>query len=290
MNSAALAFSDSTGVGPVILLAGSMAVAGALLSVFVVARRWAFIGEGISHSGLSGAGTAWLLALAFPAVFDRVWMPYVGVVVFSLATAFAVGYLTRRKRVDSDTAIGIFLVASLAWGFLARQIYLIQTHRDPPGWQTFFLGRMDDVSWSFSISAAMLCAAVIAVIAFLGKEIVCYCFDPSLAEASGVPARLIHYLLMVLVALVIVVGVRVAGNVLVVALLVLPGATAMQLSDRLRNVITASIFIGLIGTLVGLAIRWQWPALLTGPCIVLALFVMFVASLLFGKLVRERTA
>jgi ABC-type Mn2+/Zn2+ transport system permease subunit len=290
MNASVLAISDSPGAGPVILLAGSMAVAGALLSVFVVARRWAFIGEGISHSGLSGAGTAWLLALAFPATFDRVWIPYVGVVVFSLATAVAIGYLTRRKRVDTDTAIGIFLVASLAWGFLARQIYIIKTHRDPPGWLTFFLGRMDDVSWSFAIGAAMLCAAVIAVVAFLGKEIVCYCFDPSLAEASGVPARLIHYLLMILLALIIVVGVRVAGNVLVVALLVLPGATAMQLSDRLRSVITASVLVGLIGTLAGLAVRWQWPALLTGPCIVLALFVIFVASLIGGRFVRARTA
>lgn len=287
--SAVLATSDLNALGPVVLLAGSMAIAGALLSVFVVARRWAFIGEGISHSGLSGAGTAWLLALAFPAVFDRVWVPYVGVVVFSLSTAFAIGYLTRRSRIDSDTAIGIFLVASLAWGFLAQQIYLIQTHRAPPGWFTFFLGRMDDVSWRFSIGAALICAMVIATIALLGKEIVCYCFDPKLAEASGVSAQFIHYLLMVLVAVVIVVGVRVAGNVLVVALLVLPGATAMQLSDRLRNVIAASIVVGVLGTFTGLAVRWQWPMLLTGPCIVLALFVLFAASLIGGRLIRARS-
>src|SRR5687768_18077509 len=90
-----------------LLASTALAVACAVLSVFVVARRWAFIGEGISHSGFGGAGTVWLLALAFPAVFERPWAPYVGVVVFSLATAVAIGYLTRRQRVDSDTAIGI---------------------------------------------------------------------------------------------------------------------------------------------------------------------------------------
>src|SRR3954452_5335917 len=107
---------DAATFAPTLLVAAAMSVACAVLSVFVVSRRWAFIGEGISHSGFGGAGTAWLAALAFPAVFERAWVPYAGVVVFGLGTALAIGYLTRRQRVDSDTAIGIFLVASVAWG------------------------------------------------------------------------------------------------------------------------------------------------------------------------------
>src|SRR5688500_10313832 len=176
-----------------VVVATAIAVACAVLSVFVVSRRWAFIGEGISHSGFGGAGTAWLLALAFPAAFDRSWMPYAGVVVFSLGTALAIGYLTRRQRVDSDTAIGIFLVASVAWGFLAGSIYQQSRLASPPGWDTLLFGRMTDVSWAFAVGAVLVCVAVIATVAFLGKEIVYYCFDPNLAEASGVPARLIHY-------------------------------------------------------------------------------------------------
>jgi ABC-type Mn2+/Zn2+ transport system permease subunit len=266
-------------LAPALIVASAMAAACAVLSVFVVARRWAFIGEGISHSGFGGAGTVWLLALAFPAVFERPGAPYVGVVVFSLATAVAIAYLTRRQRVDSDTAIGIFLVASLAWGFLAQQIYLMQTSRLPAGWNVFFLGRMEDLSWRFSIGAALLCAAVIAVIALLGKEIVSYCFDPGLAQASGVPARQIHYLLMLLVGLTIVVGVRVVGNLLVVALLVLPGATAMQLSDRLRTVVAAAVAVALCSAMAGLAVRARWPGIPTGPTIVLAMFIMFALAM-----------
>src|SRR3954469_9956839 len=132
---------------PAVLTALAMAIACAVLSVFVVSRRWAFIGEGISHSGFGGAGSAWLLALAFPTVFARPWMPYAGVVVFSLATALAIGFLTRRQRVDSDTAIGIFLVASVAWGLLAQQIYFLSSGRLPVGWSTFFYGQMESVSW-----------------------------------------------------------------------------------------------------------------------------------------------
>ena|SRR5688572_28157398 len=278
-----LALADSSHI-PAIVVAGSLAVACAVLSVFVVARRWAFIGEGISHSGFGGAGTAWLAALAFPSVFERPWVPYAGVVVFSLGTAIAIGYLTRRRRVDTDTAIGIFLVASLAWGILAQRIYFMQTHREPIGWGTFFFGRMEDVSWTFSLAAAGLSLSVIAVVAFLSKEIVAYCFDPALAEAAGVPARAIHYLLMLMVAVTIVVGVRVAGNLLIPALLVLPGATAMQLSGRLRTVIAASVAVGLVGAFAGLAVRTRWPEIPVGPAIALALFAMFVASLGLGKL------
>jgi ABC-type Mn2+/Zn2+ transport system permease subunit len=278
----------SSDIGPALVVAAAISIACAVLSVFVVARRWAFIGEGISHSGFGGAGTAWLLALAFPATFDRPWMPYAGVVAFSLATALAIGYLTRRQRVDSDTAIGIFLVASLAWGFLAQNIYFQQRLASPPGWETLLFGRMADVSWAYSAGAVLVCLAVIATVAFLGKEILYYCFDPNLAEASGVPARFVHYLLMLLVALTIVIGVRVAGNVLVAALLVLPGATAMQLSDRLRTVMAASVLVGLTGALAGLALRLQWPAIPTGPAIVLVLFLLFAGSFGFGKLIRRR--
>jgi ABC-type Mn2+/Zn2+ transport system permease subunit len=282
------ASADPAPFAPALLVASAIAVACAVLSVFVVSRRWAFIGEGISHSGFGGAGTAWLLAAAFPAVFDRPWVPYAGVVVFSLATALAIGVLTRRQRVDSDTAIGIFLVGSLAWGILAQQVYFMHTGRIPAGWATFLFGKMDDVSWTFSVGAALLCVAVVAVVGLLGKEIVAYSFDPGLAEASGVPARLVHYLLLLLVTCTIIIGVRIAGNVLVAALLVLPGATALQLSARLRTVITASVVVGLCGAIAGLAVRAKWPAIPTGPAIVLALVAMFVASLGVGRVVRAR--
>ena len=63
----------------------------AVLSVLVVSRRWAFIGEGISHSGFGGAGTAWVLALLVPGL-DQPWAPYVGVILFCLLTAEPSGF------------------------------------------------------------------------------------------------------------------------------------------------------------------------------------------------------
>src|SRR5688572_33265588 len=97
-----LALADSSHI-PAIVVAGSLAVACAVLSVFVVARRWAFIGEGISHSGFGGAGTVWLLALAFPGL-DARWPVYAGVVVFCLGAAWGIAYFSRARGVDGSGA------------------------------------------------------------------------------------------------------------------------------------------------------------------------------------------
>jgi ABC-type Mn2+/Zn2+ transport system permease subunit len=280
-----LADTSSPELLPAMLTGCSMAVACAILSVFVVTRRWAFIGEGISHSGFGGAGTVWLLMLAFPVLERQPWVAYVGVVVFCLATAIAIGYFTRTGRINSDAAIGIFMVASLAWGFLAQQIYHHQRGFDPANWPTYLFGRMD-VSVGFAIVAAGLCAAVVAVVVFLSKEIVAYCFDPVTAEAAGVRVGFIHYLLMVLISLTIAISVRVVGSVLVTALLVLPGATALLLSKRLATTITLALVAGLVGTLGGLTAHFTRTFIPEGPAIVLVLFVEFLGAYLWAKVAR----
>jgi len=98
------------------------------------------------------------------------------------------------------------------------------------------------------------------------------------ARTSGVREGFVHYLLMFLLALVIVVGVRVAGSVLVTALLVLPGATALLISRRLHLVIAISVVSGLVGALCGLLINACWRFLPVGPSIVLILVLEFAAA------------
>src|SRR5688572_8778685 len=86
----------AAGVFPAAATTAAVAVACAVLSVFVVSRRWAFIGEGISHSGLGGAGTVWLLALAFPAL-EALWAVYAGVILSCLATGAGIAYFSRSR-------------------------------------------------------------------------------------------------------------------------------------------------------------------------------------------------
>jgi len=264
----------------------ALSLACAVLSVIVVLRRWAFIGEGISHSGIGGAGTAWLLMLAFPAM-DQPWVAYVSVVIFCLVTAIAIGALCRGRAIQPDAAIGIFMVASLAWGFLAQGIYFQQQHKSPALWETLLFGQLVPFSFTSAVAAAGICLVVVVVVVALWKEIIAYSFDPLLAQTSGVRAGFIHYLLMVLVALVIIVGVRVAGSVLVTALLVLPGATALLLSHKLNRVLLIATFVAMTGTFAGLLVGMAWKFLPAGPCIVLIMFIEFVIAYTVTKLPRR---
>ena len=261
-----------------LLIVSTLAVACAVLSIPVVLRRWAFIGEGIGHSAFGGAGTAWIAALLIPSL-DQDWAPYLFVVIFCLATALGIGWLSRSQRVHSDTAIGVFMVAALAWGFVAQQIYAHARHGATPAWfDDLLIGQMRPISTSSALASAAVCVGIVLIMVMLNKEIIAYCFDPLTARTSGVREGFVHYLLMLLLALVIVIGVRVAGGLLVTALLVLPGATALLVGRRLQWVMVASVVAALIGAIGGLLIHAQWRFLPVGPSIVLILVIEFAIA------------
>jgi ABC-type Mn2+/Zn2+ transport system permease subunit len=261
----------------------AMAIACAVLSVFVVARRWAFIGEGISHSGFGGAGAAWLIMLASPALAAMQWMPYVAIVIFCIATALAIGYMSRSDRVAGDAAIGIFLVASLAFGFLAQRIFLHVRGTNPSEFEQLLFGLMTVIDPPRAIATVLVSAAVLVTIAGLGKEILSYSFDPQMAQASGVPVAFIHYLLMVLIAVTVIVGMPIIGSPLVTALLVLPAVTATQLTQRLRQVFVIAIAVAIIAVVAGVIVHGRWPFIPIGPAVVLTLFCIFLVSYAIGR-------
>ena len=258
----------------------TMAAACAVLSPFVVARRWAFIGEGISHSGFGGAGFAWLLMLIIPALDAHAWIPYAAVIVFCLATALAIGTITRGDRIAGDAAIGIFLVASLAFGFFAQDIYRHTLHKEPLDFQALLFGGGEFLitDSKIAVAAVFVSLAVLLVLAALGKEILSYTFDPLMAQASGVRGGFIHYLLMVLIAVTIITGMPAIGATMVTALLILPGITATLLTQRLRTVLIVSVAVAVIAAIAGVCTNATWRFLPLGPLIVLALFVEFLVA------------
>lgn len=260
-----------------LLAAASMAIACAVLSILVVPQRWTFIGEGIGHSGMGGAGTAWMLGLIFPTLDLERAAPVV-VVLFCLATAIGIGFFTRRQRVSTDAAIGIFLVASLAWGFLAYNIYFHFRSSSPIGYNALVWGATAGIGWRYALATACVAGLVLTTLYVFRKEILSYCMDETMAEVSGVPTRFIHYLLMMLLAVTVLIGMRIVGSILVTALLILPGATAGLLSARLRSSTTWSIALAVLASTAGVLLH-AWKSFLpVGPSIVLVLFVMFVAA------------
>ena len=276
------------------LVAGiAVAVVCSLLSVIVVLKRLAFIGQGISHAGFGGVGSAILLGLVTGWARDAL------VLVFCIGTGILIGLLSRRRRLEADTAIGILLVGAMAWGVLMtdlavvlrdyawyRQWFAVETA--PPGFEQLLFGSLLSVSAADMWTAVAVAAGVVIVLVALGKELLFFTFDESVARVFGVRTGLMYYGLLVLLSLTIVVSIRLVGFVLVAALLVVPGATALQWSQRLWPVLAGSVLVGLVGMVGGLWLALAAGRLSSGPCIVAVLCVLFGVAFGTRALVARR--
>ena len=270
------------------LAAAATATACAALSPLVVARRWAFVGEGVSHSGYGGAGVVWLLSLLFPhnALLRGPGGVTLGVALFGVLAALAIGKLARGRATGAlgfDAATGIFLTASLAFGFLARSVYESATGALPVEATSLLFGDVRTVAADQALLTATVAAAVVAGLWLCGKEVLAYAFDPELAEVGGVPAAAVHYGLLVAMALVVVVAAKLVGVVLVTALLVLPGATAALLGGGLGRVYAGSFVAALLAVAAALAAQaWvrssSGTPLPLGPVVVLVLVAQFLLA------------
>jgi ABC-type Mn2+/Zn2+ transport system permease subunit len=262
----------------------ALGVAAAVLSVFVVLRRWAYLGEGIAHAGFGGVGTGVLLAIAFPVLNDGTAIFLIGAG-FAMATAVAVAWISRHRAVSGDTAVGIFVAAALAWGFIAFAIDFHLGRGGATGWENYLIGNINMFPAAAALLAIVLAAAILAVVGVLRRQIILYCFDPTLAEVTGVPVGLVHYLLILLIGLVIIAAMQVLGMLLVSALLVLPGAAGLTASRKLKSVMAVAIASNVVAVIGGIALNWHWPFIGPGPTIVGVLFVEF----LIVYLLRPRT-
>ncbi len=271
----------------------AIAVVCSLLSVLVVFKRMAFIGQGISHAGFGGVGLAILVGVVATRAQDLL------VLAFCVGTGVMIGVLSRRRQLETDTAIGIMLAGAMALGVLLADVsVMLQEHawyrrifglaEARPSFETLLFGSLTNVSAADMYTAIALAAAVVLVMALLAKEMIFFAFDETAARVSGVPTGMIYYLLLVLLSVAIVMSIRLVGIVLVSALLVIPGATAALLSQRLGQVIAASLAVGLIGTLGGLVLSLEVGHLSSGPCIVLVLCGIFAAVFAFRAALNRR--
>ncbi len=262
-----------------------------LLSVIIVLKRMAFIGQGISHAGFGGVGTAALLGFTGMAYQ---WQQDIIVLIFCLASAVAIGLLSRSRIVARDSAIGILLVVSMAWGVLAQNIRMMLLESSPtylnwvggvaygPNWESIMFGSLLHVGQQGMWTAVVLCIVIISLCALLYKEMLFFTFDETVSKVFGTPSAFLHYLLLLMLALVVVVTIRLVGLILVSALLIVPGTAALMLSRRMMWVLILSAVIGVVGSVGGLVISLEMKDLSPGACIVALLFILFMVSLLIS--------
>ena len=272
----------------------AMAVAGccAMLSPLVVAKRWAYVSEGIGHSAYGGAGVVWLLATLLPGV--AFFHSYAAVVIAAglaaLAIAVLIGYLQRRTArtgLGFDTATGVVLTATLAFGFAAQVHYQQSFGNQPTAATALLFGANLDITPAASLAATLVAGSVVAGLALQWRAVLAWTLHPDTAQLQGVPTGLVQFGLLLGLALTVALGAQLVGAVLVTAMLVVPGAVATLLGRQLQQVWLISAVASVVAMLGALGLQRAVPTMPLGALVVGLLAVEFIAALLVSRLRRS---
>jgi len=240
----------------------------AVVGSYMVLRGLAFMGDALSHSAFPGVVAAYLLKGPF----------YLGAAVAAVATALAIGWVTRRGQLRGDTAIGVLFA-----GMFAAGVFLFSLIPNYVGDLFGFLfGEILGIGVGDLIALTALSVVVLGVVAVLWKEFLYSTFDPLGAEAAGLPVVRLDYLFLALIALTIVISLQAVGIILVVAMLVTPAATAQLVSQSFGRLVSIAIAIGVICPVIGLYASY-WLNSATGATIVLVETAVFVVALVASR-------
>jgi ABC-type Mn2+/Zn2+ transport system permease subunit len=246
------------------VLVGAMC---SVIGVFVVLRGLAFVGAGTAHAAFAGVALAYLVGLP----------PLPLAIGFGLATVWLTGVMEEKGRMKLDVSIGILYTATMALAILF--IGLMKGY-NAEVYGYLFGSVLSVTPEELGIILALSLLVLGAILAF-SKELYFIAFDQEMAEASGVPARRIFYLLLTLVALTVVVSLKTVGAILVFAMVLIPASTAYQLTHSLSHMTAYSVGIGVSCATGGVMLSYLWD-LPSGPAIVLLATAVFLLSVLLS--------
>ena len=256
-----------------LLMGALLGAVGALLGVFIVQRGLALLSDGLAHATFGGLA----LGLLGGASSDNaIWVA----LPFTVAVALAIAALRRRARVGSDAATGVFFAFSFALGVVL--LGLRPPRAGTVSVEALLFGSI--LSVSPDILVAMLVVGILALVTlvFAWSRLAYATFDPELALLSGVPVAALEYLLLGLTAVVVVVGVKTVGVVLVSAFIVIPAATARLLGRTLRGIAVLAAAFGVGGSAFGLLLSYHLNVA-SGATVILTLAFLFFAALLVRR-------
>ncbi len=234
-----------------------------VVAVFVVLKRMAFAAMGLSHAAFGGVALG---------LFLRIDPVFTGGL-FSIFISWIIAFVSRTGRVDEDTSIGILFSAAMAAGIVLAGL----TKGYYSDVFSYFFGNILAVSGQDLVVLGSLGGIVLLTLAVFHKPLLFICFDEEAAEASGLPVALLYYALFTAVAVTVVLAVKVVGVVLASALLVIPAATALELSSNYRPVAVISVVSGVASSVGGLTLSYMLD-IPSGASIVLVAAVLFAVA------------
>lgn len=249
-----------------ILICTAVGAVCALLSAFLVLNHWSLIGDALSHAVVPGVAIAYWLGLPF----------VVGAFFSGLIAALAMLIITRLTKLKEDVVIGFVFSSFFALGLLMISIYPIDISV-----QTIIMGTVYTINELEYIQIFTVFILTLCIMVFLFRNLVTVIFDKGYAHAIGVSELKVKLIFFTLLSAVIVISLQAVGAILVIALLIIPGASAYLLSDRIGLLAIISMCIG-----AGCAFLGSYSSFFldvsAGPVIVLFQAVVFILSFIFA--------
>jgi len=240
----------------------------AIIGVFVVLRRMAFFAHAVAHASLTG------VAIGFIANTD----PFTSAIAFGALTGVTIAYLMEKSKLFVDTIIGVLLPFTMALGLII--IGFIKTYK--PDLMSYLFGDILAVSMNDIYAIIAVAVVAIVIISCFFDEITLVSLDEEWARVRGLNVRLFNYIFYLLLSLIVVIGTKVAGIILVSALIVIPAASAQNIARSFKETMILSTIFGFVSVIIGTFASYLLN-LPTGPAIVAILSLIFLITILYRR-------
>jgi len=259
-----------------ILVSMLVGIVCSVLSCYMTLKGWALMGDAVSHAVMPGVVIAYILNIPLA----------IGAFVFGVGSVVAIGFIKSKTRIKEDTVIGLVFT-----GFFALGLVLISKTTSSVDLTHILFGNVLGISDQDITQTIVISVIVLGTIAVLRKDFLLFCFDQTHARSIGLNTGFLYYTLLSLLSLAAVAGLQTVGIILVVAMLVTPGATAYLLSDRFDNMMLLAIASGVFSSVMGIYASYYLDAS-TGGCIVVVQTLQFILAMIFapkyGLLVQNK--
>lgn len=237
-----------------------------LLSSFVTLKGWSLMGDALSHAVVPGVAIAYVVGLPFA----------LGAFVAAIMATGAMAFIRAQSRIREDATIGIVFTA-----FFALGLVLITKFPSGVDLKVILYGNILGIAPKDILQVVAISVVTVGVLLVKWKDLMLYCFDSNQARTLGLNAGVLHMILLGLLAATSVAALQAVGAILVLAMLVTPGATAYLLTDRFGKMMWISSALGVVTSVAG-AYASYFINGATGGCIVTLQTLVFLAAFVFA--------
>jgi manganese transport system permease protein len=249
-----------------ILVSALVGVICSVLSCYITLKGWALMGDAVSHAVLPGVVLAYIFKIPLA----------IGAFVFGLGSVIVIGFIKAQTRIKEDTVIGVVFT-----GFFALGLVLISKTPTQVDLMHILFGNVLGISQQDIIQTLIIGTITLVTIVILRNDLLLFCFDPTHARSIGLNITALYYILLSLLALTIVAAQQTVGIILVIAMLITPGATGYLLSDSFNKMTVIATLSGVFSSIFGTYLSYYLDAS-TGGCIVVFQSLLFIMAMIFA--------